>query len=100
MDMSRGICMPDTMLGSLQSLALNLRKVRCSPHFTDREIEAQRDDSSCTANKWWSWALNWALRPHRFLFHSAGKEPTFQCRRSIRCWFDPWVRKIPWRRAW
>lgn len=47
MDMSRGICMPDTVLGSLQSLALNLRKVRCSPHFTDREIEAQRDDSNC-----------------------------------------------------
>lgn len=47
MDMSRGICMPDTVLGSLQSLALNLRKVRCSPHFTDMEIEAQRDDSNC-----------------------------------------------------
>lgn len=47
MDRSRGTCMPDTVLGSLQSLALNLRKVRCSPHFTDRGIEAQRSDSSC-----------------------------------------------------
>ena len=45
--MSRGTCMPNTVLGSFQSLALNLHKVRCSPHFTDREIEAQRDDSSC-----------------------------------------------------
>ena len=26
-----------------------------------------------------------------------GKVPTFQCR---RCRFDPWVRKIPWRRKW
>ena len=23
-----------------------------------------------------------------------------QCRRQRRCGFDPWVRKIPWRRAW
>ena len=29
-----------------------------------------------------------------------GKEPTCQCRRHKRCGFDPWVRKIPWRRAW
>jgi len=25
------------------------------------------------------------------------KEPTFQCRRHR---FNPWVRKIPWRRKW
>ena len=29
-----------------------------------------------------------------------GKEPACQCRRYERCWFDPWVRKIPWRRPW
>ena len=29
-----------------------------------------------------------------------GKEPTCQCRRHKRCGFDPWVGKIPWRRAW
>ena len=23
-----------------------------------------------------------------------------QCRRQRRCQFDPWVGKIPWRRAW
>ena len=23
-----------------------------------------------------------------------------QCRRRRRCGFDPWVRKIPWRRKW
>ena len=27
----------------------------------------------------------------------SGKEPICQCR---RCGFDPWVRKIPWRRKW
>ena len=29
-----------------------------------------------------------------------GKEPACQCRRRKRCGFDPWVGKIPWRRAW
>ena len=30
----------------------------------------------------------------------SGKESTCQCRRGGRHRFDPWVRKIPWRRAW
>ena len=30
----------------------------------------------------------------------SGKESTCQCRRHRRCRFDPWVRKIPWRRKW
>ena len=30
----------------------------------------------------------------------SGKEPTCQCRRRKRQGFDPWVRKIPWKRAW
>ena len=29
--------------------------------------------------------------------YASGKEPACQCR---RCRFNPWVRKIPWRRAW
>ena len=31
---------------------------------------------------------------------ASGKEPTCQCRRLKRWGFGPWVRKIPWRRAW
>ena len=31
---------------------------------------------------------------------SSGKEPTCQCRRHKRHRFDPWVRKICWRRVW
>ena len=31
---------------------------------------------------------------------TSGKEPSFQCRRHKRCGFNPWVGKIPWRRAW
>ena len=31
---------------------------------------------------------------------TSGKELTCQCRRHKRCRFDPWVGKIPWKRAW
>ena len=30
----------------------------------------------------------------------SGKELACQCRRHKRLRFDPWVREIPWRRAW
>ena len=35
-----------------------------------------------------------------FLGGTSGKEPTCQCRRHRRHRFNPWVRKIPWRRRW
>ena len=31
---------------------------------------------------------------------ASGQESTCQCRRCQRCEFNPWVRKIPWRRKW
>ena len=31
---------------------------------------------------------------------TSGKEPACQCRRHKRRKFDPWIRKIPWRRKW
>ena len=31
---------------------------------------------------------------------ASGKESACQCRRCQRCRFDPWVRKIPWRKKW
>ena len=31
---------------------------------------------------------------------ASGKEPTCRCRRHKRHGFDPWIRKIPWIRAW
>ena len=30
----------------------------------------------------------------------SGKESAYQCKRHKGCRFDPWVGKIPWRRAW
>ena len=38
---------------------------------------------------------------HRYqLGGASGKESACQCRRPKGLRFDPWVRKIPWRRAW
>ena len=39
---------------------------------------------------------------HTWCFHGSisSKEPPCQCRRHKRCRFYPWIRKIPWRRAW
>ena len=62
-----------------------------------------------SAREWWHdespvlWCR--ALRPpHRaYLFKHIkliGREPACQCRRHKRCRFDPWVRKVPWRRKW
>ena len=34
-----------------------------------------------------------------FTGSTGGKEPACQFRIHKRCWFDPWVRKIPWKRA-
>ena len=37
---------------------------------------------------------------YRLLRWDSGKEFTCQLRRHKRCRFNPWVGKIPWRRAW
>ena len=41
-----------------------------------------------------------SITDYFFLDKVSDKEPTFQCKRHKRCRFDPWVRKIPWRRKW
>ena len=38
--------------------------------------------------------------PESFPGGASGKEPACQCKRPKRHKFDPWIRKIPWRRAW
>ena len=35
-----------------------------------------------------------------FLGGANGKEPACKCNRHKRCRFDPWVGKMPWKRAW
>ena len=34
--------------------------------------------------------------PHELSRWHNGKESACQCRKRRRCWFNPWVRKIPW----
>ena len=46
-------------------------------------VASERNTDRCLLPKW----------------HS-GKESAYQCRRLRRFRFNPWVRKIPWRRAW
>ena len=43
--------------------------------------------------KWW-WSIDAYGLP------ISGKESIYQCRRHGRFGFDPWVRKIPWRKKW
>ena len=52
-----------------------------------------------TVNSWmYSWVKSTkGYQIKDFQGGSSDKEPTCQCR---RCSFDPWVRKIPWRREW
>jgi len=37
---------------------------------------------------------------HSIAGSASGQEPSWQCRKLKRCRFNPWVRKIPWSRAW
>ena len=50
-----------------------------------------------TCRWWWGLSFSPCRSLHGFLWWLCCKEPTCQCR---RCRFDPWVRKIPWRRKW
>ena len=45
-------------------------------------------------------AAGFCVDPKCFLSGTSGKESTCQCKRHKGCGFDPWVGKIPWRRAW
>ena len=42
----------------------------------------------------------WLMSTLGFPGGASGKEPTCQCRRHGSPSFDPWIRKIPWTRAW
>ena len=47
--------------------------------------------------------ISWSSSPGTIMAASngaSGEEPVFQCRRHKIRRFNPWVRRIPWRRAW
>ena len=77
----------ETKLGQVTDAGLSLlysqgdysKNRRCSEEFVKLFL-----DSSCRG----------------FLGGASGKESACQCWRHKRCRFDPWLRKIPWRRPW
>ena len=62
---------------------------RILTHCATREVEPFDTENIC-----------FVPRGRGFPGSASGEEPACQCRRYKRCRFDPWVRKIPWRRAW
>ena len=45
-------------------------------------------------------SFSWSRFYLRFPGGAHGKEPTCQCSHGSRLWFESWVGKISWRRAW
>ena len=78
-------------------------------HFYPQEIESIHPNKDWHVNAHGSFILNFhqwknkTVHPNQrilgFLGGTSGKEPICQCR-SKRVRSDPWVRKIPQRRAW
>ena len=59
------------------------------------------DSWGCRVGHDWATELNWTeLCILGFLGGASDKAPTCQCKGCKRCRFDPWVKKLSWRRAW
>ena len=62
-----------------------------------------KDPRSSTGERGWGqchklrWQSSWTLTRAGLPRWLSGEEPACQCG---RCWLDPWVGKIPWRRKW
>ena len=68
--------------------AINPLGENCYPHFKDVETESwESENQSCLWERCWVW-LPWWLRQWRI------------CPECRRHGFNPWVGKIPWRKAW
>ena len=58
---------------------------------------------SCMTGGFFIHLVTWEAQESRYWRLNGGpssKGHACQCRRHKRCKFDPWVAKIPWRRAW
>ena len=62
------------------------------PHCPETCPASHSPNDSCTC-------INLTCSLNGLPWWLSGKECTCQCRRPKTCGFDPWVRKIPWRRA-
>ena len=57
-------------------------------------------DPICVFKSWWGFRTTKIKTNRGFPAGTSGKESVCQCRRYKRCQFDPWVKKVPWRRKW
>ena len=81
--LSMHIRIPPPMLTLIQALS--------SPWFLfEVVINWWWIESICNTVGWLTWG---------FPGSASGKEFVCQCKRHKRCWFNPWVWKIPWRKA-
>ena len=82
-----------------------------TPVFSPGEFHGQRSLAGCspwgcnksdTTEAAWHAHNSTRLRDHLGSSQVAlmVKKHACQCRRCKKCRFDPWLRKIPWKRAW
>ena len=79
------------------------RKWELTPVFLPAKSHGQRSLVVRVQRVTKSWTRLSTHTRHRqmsFWGGASGKEPACQCRRHKRCRFNPWVRRIPQRRAW
>ena len=77
----------DMSLGELWELVMDREAWRAVIHGVAKSRTRLRN---WTEMKLWK-GLPWWLSGWRIFL---------QCSKHKRCWFDPWFRKIPWRRKW
>ena len=90
--------------GRKQSLRLWIRGKRYLPRSQYSQYKKQVIKTSIVECLfWWRYQIWRFIDMLHFIFWLprciSGKELACQCRRRKRCRFDPWVGKIPWRRA-
>ena len=80
----------------LRSLNINYFSTVCNSN-DEVELLGSIQANSLSMSSW----VNLFLKMYMgFPGGASGKEPACRCRRHKRRGFNPWVGKIPWRRAW
>ena len=71
----------------------------CSGLIGDYRASWQYKDQDTCPNCWHHYL--WIIKLYKSFPHgTSGKEHACRCRRYKRCGSNPWMGKIPWRRAW